>query len=51
MLVQTSRNLARLIWVHIDEREEENNVDLLRKLYARQIESIDRRLTPFLDLL
>ncbi|CAI7678629.1 unnamed protein product [Penicillium pancosmium] len=33
-LIQTSRNLARIIWVHIDEREEEGNVDLLRKLSA-----------------
>jgi hypothetical protein len=36
-LIQTSRNLARIIWVHIDEREGEENskVDLLRKLYIQ----------------
>ncbi|KAF9890467.1 hypothetical protein FE257_005872 [Aspergillus nanangensis] len=35
-LVQTSRNLARIIWIHITEREEGEygNVDVLRKLYA-----------------
>ncbi|KAG2420402.1 hypothetical protein HFD88_005203 [Aspergillus terreus] len=34
-LVQTSRNLARLIWVHINEREgDHGKVDLLRKLSA-----------------
>ncbi|KAJ5873577.1 Bestrophin/UPF0187 [Penicillium subrubescens] len=35
-LIQTSRNLARIIWVHFDEREGEENskVDLLRKLSA-----------------
>lgn len=36
-LVQTSRNMARLIWVHTDEREGEmGKVDLLRKLYAER---------------
>lgn len=36
-LIQTSRNLARIIWVHIGEREGEENskVDLLRKLYIQ----------------
>lgn len=33
-LIQISRNLARIIWVHIDEREgETGKVDILRKLY------------------
>lgn len=34
-LIQTSRNLARTIWVNTSEREgEEGKVDLLRKLYV-----------------
>ncbi|CAL5874987.1 uncharacterized protein PFLUO_LOCUS9290 [Penicillium psychrofluorescens] len=37
-LVQTSRNLARIIWVHFGEREgEEGKVDLLRKLTAMNL--------------
>ncbi|KAJ5166494.1 uncharacterized protein N7482_005275 [Penicillium canariense] len=38
-LIQTSRNLARIIWVHIDEREDEeqSKVDLLRKLSAMNL--------------
>ncbi|KAJ5884153.1 uncharacterized protein N7473_011039 [Penicillium subrubescens] len=37
VLFQTSRTLARIIWVHFDEREGEENtkVDLLRKLYIQ----------------
>lgn len=34
-LVQTSRNLARTIWVNTGEREgEDGKVDLLRKMYG-----------------
>ncbi|KAJ5288789.1 hypothetical protein N7478_001819 [Penicillium angulare] len=37
-LVQTSRNLARLIWVHLGEREgEDGKEDLLRKLSAMNL--------------
>ncbi|KAJ6016222.1 hypothetical protein N7540_010813 [Penicillium herquei] len=37
-LIQTSRNLARLIWVHFAEREgEDGKVDLLRKLSAMNL--------------
>ena len=35
-LIQTSRNLARTIWVNTAEREGElGKVDLLRKLYVK----------------
>ncbi|KAJ5679372.1 hypothetical protein N7462_007616 [Penicillium macrosclerotiorum] len=37
-LVQTSRNMARIIWVHIGEREgEDGKVDMLRKLSAMNL--------------
>ncbi|KAJ5637020.1 hypothetical protein N7490_006899 [Penicillium lividum] len=37
-LIQTSRNLARIIWVHFGEREgEEGKVDLLRKRSAMNL--------------